>query len=82
MKVVFISGSKNASNEAEKKVIEKKVVVEIPDNFGDEVEVIILSNADKEKTEEYNSAEKSWDNLTVKEFLAGYNDKDSIYDNT
>jgi len=72
-----------------KNVIDNKVVLEIPDHFGKEVEVIILSKADEEeklgsgneKMAEKNSADKSWSNLTVKEFLAGYGDKDSIYDN-
>jgi hypothetical protein len=64
-----------------KNVIDKKVIVEIPDSFGDEVEIIILSDADENKTEEYNLSQKNWDKLTVKEFFAGYNDKDSIYDN-
>ena len=64
-----------------KNVIDKKVIVEIPDSFGDEVEIIILSNADENKVEEYNFTPENWDKLTVKEFYAGYNDKDSIYDN-
>lgn len=63
-----------------KNVIDNKVVLEIPDNFGKEVEVIILSRADENETRNYNAHLKEWDNLTVKEFLAGYDDKDSIYD--
>ncbi|MDP2302858.1 MAG: hypothetical protein Q8N03_10600 [Ignavibacteria bacterium] len=31
------------------KVINKIVTIDIPENFGDEVEVIILSNADEKK---------------------------------
>jgi hypothetical protein len=64
-----------------KNVKDKKVVIDIPDSFGDEVEIIILSAADEDKAEEYNFAQKNWDKLTVKEFFAGYDDKDSIYDN-
>lgn len=64
-----------------KNVVDKKVIVDVPANFGDEVEVIILSNADENMAEEYNLTQKNWDKLTVKEFFAGYNDKDSIYDN-
>jgi hypothetical protein len=63
-----------------KNVIDKKVIVDIPDSFGDEVEIIILSNADENKTGEYDFTQKDWDKLTVKEFFAGYNDEDSIYD--
>lgn len=64
-----------------KNVIDKKVIVDIPDSFGNEVEVIILSDADENKAGEYNFTQKDWDKLTVKEFFAGYNDKDSVYDN-
>ena len=64
-----------------KNVIDKKVIVEIPDGFGDEVEIIILSNADENKAEEYRFTQENWDKLTVKEFYAGNNDKGSIYDN-
>lgn len=64
-----------------KNVVDKKVIVDIPDCFGDEVEIIILSNADENKAGEYNFIQKDWDKLTVKDFFAGYSDKDSIYDN-
>ncbi len=67
-----------------KNVVDNKVIVEVPSNFGDEVEVIILSNADEQKSinvvGQYNE-EKNWANLTVKEFLAGYSENDSVYDN-
>ena len=68
-----------------KSVIDKKITVEIPDSFGNEVEIIVLSNAD-EKTNTYaerelqNKESKIWSELTVKEFLAGYSGDDSIYD--
>lgn len=66
-------------------VIDNKVIVEVPNNFGDEVEVIILSNADEQKSKnvagQYNSEEKNWANLTVKEFLESYSENDSVYDN-
>jgi hypothetical protein len=68
-----------------KNVIDNKVVMEIPTNFGDEVEVIILSNSDelksKDVTGQYSTEEKIWANLTVKEFLEGYSESDSVYDN-
>ena len=35
-----------------KNVVDKRVIVDIPDSFGDEVEIIILSNADENKAEE------------------------------
>lgn len=68
-----------------KNVVDNKVIVEVPSNFGDEVEIIILSNSDEQKskdvTGQYNIEEKNWTNLTVKEFLDGYSEDDSIYDN-
>lgn len=51
--------------------------IEIPDKYkknispNQEVNVIILI---KDETEE------DWNNLTLKEFFEGYNEKDSIYD--
>ena len=39
-----------------KSVIDKKITVEIPDSIGDEVEIIVLSNAD-EKTNSYENRE-------------------------
>ena len=68
-----------------KSVIDKKITVEIPDSFGDEVEIIVLSNAD-EKTNSYENREllnvedRIWSELSVKEFLSGYSSDDSIYD--
>ncbi|MDP2039490.1 MAG: hypothetical protein Q8L04_19095 [Ignavibacteria bacterium] len=68
-----------------KSVIDKKITVEIPDSFGDEVEIIVLSNAD-EKTNFYENREllnvedRIWSELSVKEFLSGYSSDDSIYD--
>ena len=68
-----------------KNVVDNKVTVDVPNNFGDEVEVIILSDSHEQKskdvTGQYNFEEKNWANLTVKEFLDGYNESDSIYDN-
>lgn len=32
-----------------KQVVDNKIVIEIPENFGSEVEVIILSNIDEKK---------------------------------
>ena len=68
-----------------KNVVDNKIIVEVPNNFGDEVEVIILSNSDEQKskdaTGQYNTEENNWANLTVKEFLDGYSENDSIYDN-
>jgi hypothetical protein len=68
-----------------KNVVDNKVIVEVPNNFGDEVEVIILSNSDEQKSKDvkgqYNIEEKNWANLTVKEFLDGYSENDSIYEN-
>ncbi|MCL4551181.1 MAG: hypothetical protein M1495_21735 [Bacteroidetes bacterium] len=68
-----------------KNVVDNKVTVDVPNNFGDEVEVIILSNLDEQKSKEvtgqYNFEEKNWASLTVKEFLDGYSESDSIYDN-
>ncbi len=68
-----------------KNVVDNKVIMEVPNNFGDEVEVIILSNSDEQKskdvTGQYNIEEKNWANLTVREFLDGYNENDSIYNN-
>ncbi len=68
-----------------KNVVDNKVIVEVPNNFGNEVEVIILSNSDEQKSKDvngqYNVEEKNWANLTVKEFLDGYSESDSIYDN-
>ncbi|MDP2036157.1 MAG: hypothetical protein Q8L04_02155 [Ignavibacteria bacterium] len=66
-------------------VIDKKITVEIPDSFGNEIEIIILSNTD-EKTNTYaecelqNKENKIWSELTIKELLSGYSDDDSIYD--
>ncbi|MDP3581493.1 MAG: hypothetical protein Q8S39_06125, partial [Ignavibacteria bacterium] len=66
-------------------VIDKKITVEIPDSIGDEVEIIVLSNAD-EKTNYYENREllnvedRIWSELSVKEFLSGYSSDDSIYD--
>ena len=68
-----------------KNVVDNKVIVDVPNNFGNEVEVIILSNLDEQKskdvTGQYNLEEKNWADLTVKEFLDGYSESDSIYDN-
>lgn len=68
-----------------KNVIDKKITVEIPDSFGNEVEIIVLSNAD-EKTNTYekhelpNVEDRIWSELTVKEFISGYSSDHSIYD--
>ena len=72
-----------------KSVVDKKITVEIPESFGDEVEIIILSNLsnadDKKniygKSTLQNTEDKIWSDLTVKEFLSGYSSNDSIYDN-
>ena len=66
-----------------KNVIDNKVIVEVPNNFGDEVEVIILSNSDEQKSKDLTGhyEEKNWANLTVKEFIEGYSENDSVYDN-
>jgi hypothetical protein len=68
-----------------KNVVDNKVIVEVPSNFGDEVEVIILSNSDEQKSKDvkgqYNIEEKNWANLIVKEFLDGYSENNSIYEN-
>ena len=66
-------------------VVDKKNTVEIPDSFGNEVGIIVLSGAGK-KTNIYadrelqNKENKIWTELTAKEFLPGYSDDDSIYD--
>lgn len=69
-----------------KSVVDKKITVEVPENIGNEVEIIILSNADEKKntygkSELQNTEDKIWSELTVKEFLSGYSSNDSIYDN-
>ena len=69
-----------------KSVVDKKITVEIPESFGNEVEIIILSNADEKKniygkSTSQNAEDKIWSDLTVKEFLSGYSSNDSIYDN-
>ncbi|KAF0140118.1 MAG: hypothetical protein FD122_2753 [Stygiobacter sp.] len=66
-------------------VVDKKNTVEIPDSFGNEVEIIVLSGADEKSniyadSESQNKENKIWSELTAKEFLSGYSDDDSIYD--
>ncbi|OGU66863.1 MAG: hypothetical protein A2499_06440 [Stygiobacter sp. RIFOXYC12_FULL_38_8] len=66
-------------------VVDKKNTVEIPDSFGNEVEIIVLSGADEKSniyadSELQNKENKIWSELTAKEFLPGYSDDDSIYD--
>lgn len=68
-----------------KNVVDKRIIVKIPDSFGSEVEIIVLSNAD-EKTNTYENREllnvedRIWSELTVKEFISSYSSDDSIYD--
>ena len=69
-----------------KSVVDKKITVEVPESFGNEVEIIILSDADEKKkiykkSSLQNTEDKIWTDLTVKEFLSGYSSNDSIYDN-
>lgn len=69
-----------------KNVVDKKITVDVPENFGNEVEIIIISNADEKKniygkSTLQNNEDKIWTDLTVKEFLSGYSSNDSIYDN-
>lgn len=40
-----------------KKVIERKITIEIPENFGNEVEIIILSDIDEKNVEFWSKEE-------------------------
>lgn len=57
-----------------KSIVDKNITVEIPDNFRNEVEIIVLSNAD-EKTNSYENREllnvedRILPELTVKEYF-------------
>ena len=42
-----------------KQVVDNKIVIEIPENFGSEVEVIILSNIDEKKVDFWSKKEIS-----------------------
>ncbi len=42
-----------------KQVVDNKIVIEIPENFGSEVEVIILSNIDEKKVDYWSKKEIS-----------------------
>jgi hypothetical protein len=42
-----------------KQVVDNKIVIEIPENFGSEVEVIILSNSDEKKVDYWSKKEIS-----------------------